>query len=121
MDTNDPVSKPDRPVVLLAASTIGSGDDALGAVLMRSFLKTLAGVEPQPAAIVFLNSGVLLVADDSPLLAELRALEAAGVRLLACGTCLDWYERKARVAVGAVSNMQDIATLLLGAPRVVRV
>jgi selenium metabolism protein YedF len=117
---NSNASKPDRPVVVLSSQTVGSGDDGLGAVLMRSFVKTLVGLPEKPAAVVFQNGGVLLTVDDSPLLEDLRALETAGVVLLVCGTCLDWFERRSRLAVGAVSNMHDIASLLLAAPSVIR-
>lgn len=114
------LARPERPVVVIASQTVGSGDDGLGAVLMRSFVKTLVGLPEKPAAIVFQNGGVLLTVDDSPLLEDLRALEAGGVVLLVCGTCLDWYERRSRLAVGGVSNMHDIASLLLAAPSVIR-
>lgn len=109
------------PLVLLVSSeTMGRGDKPeLGSLLMRAFFHTLGEVEPLPATIVFLNSGVKLTVDDSPVLEDLRALEGRGIELLACGTCLDYFDLKARAAVGVVSNMYTIAETLLGAAKVV--
>jgi hypothetical protein len=49
---------------------------------------------------------------------DLQALEAWGIEILACGTCLGYYGLKERVAVGEVSNMYTIAEIL-GARKVV--
>jgi len=106
-------------VVLFAADTIGRGSEELGGVLVRSFVHTLTEVQPCPEVLVFLNTGVRLVVEGSPVLEDLRTLAGRGVRLLACGTCLGYLDLKERVAVGAVSNMYTIAETLLSAGKVV--
>ena len=112
---------PSGPLVLLVSSEqMGRGDQLeLGSLLIRAFFHTLGEVEPLPATIIFLNSGVKLAIDDSPVLDDLRALEGRGIELLACGTCLDFYGLKERAAVGLISNMYTIAEALLGAGKVV--
>ena len=107
-------------VVFLASDAVGQGDEALGRVLMRSFLHTLQEVEPLPEAIVCMNSGVRLAATGSPVVEDLQALADRGVQVLLCGTCLDYYHLKSEVAVGTISNMYTLAEMLLGAGRVVR-
>jgi intracellular sulfur oxidation DsrE/DsrF family protein len=82
-------------------------------------LHTLSEVEPLPDTIIFLNSGVKLVAEGSPVVDDLRYLRGRGVEILACGTCLGHYELKDDVAVGEVSNMYTIAETLLGASRTI--
>jgi hypothetical protein len=62
-----------------------------------------------------------VVAEWSPVLDDLRLLAGRGVQLLACGTCLDYFQLKEKVAVGTVSNMYTIAEALLGAGKVVAV
>jgi len=99
--------------VFISSDKIGSGDDELGSLLMRGFLRTLAEPGERPARIIFMNSGVKLALDDSTALASLRALADVGVEILACGTCLDFYKVKDRLAVGRVSNMLEISGLLL--------
>ena len=99
----------------------GVGDAALGAKLLASFFRTLPTVEPHPAAIVFYNAAVRLLAPESPHLEPLRELENAGVELLACVTCLEHFALRERLAVGQVSNMREIVTRLLRAAKVVSV
>jgi selenium metabolism protein YedF len=108
------------PLVLTIPSDImGRGDEELGHILIRGFLHTLSEVEPLPDTIIFLNSGVKLVAEGSPVVDDLRYLCGRGVEILACGTCLGHYELKDDVAVGEVSNMYTIAETLLGASRTI--
>lgn len=108
------------PLVLVIPSEVmGRGDEELGNILIRGFFHTLGEVEPLPQTIIFFNSGVKLVIEDSPMLEDLQALAARGVEILACGTCLDHYGLRERVAVGEVSNMYAIAETMLSAGKVV--
>lgn len=93
---------------LITGDTIGRGSDELGAVLMNAFFYTLGEIEPPPRAILLLNSGVKLAVDGSPLLPHLAALAECGVRVLSCGTCLDHFGLRDRLAVGGVTNMYAI-------------
>jgi selenium metabolism protein YedF len=108
-------------VVLVASDTLGRGSAELGEILVRGFFHTLNEVQPLPSAIVFMNSGVQLVAEGSPVLDDLRALDDKGVEVWACGTCLDYYGLKAKLAVGQVSNMYSIAEALLQAGSVISI
>jgi selenium metabolism protein YedF len=107
-------------VVQITARTMGSGDDELGALLLRSFLKTQAELESKPDAILFYNGGVKLCCEGSYLLDDLRGLEAAGVEIIACGTCLNFFELGDQLRVGRVTDMLEIAGLLADAGSVVR-
>ena len=108
------------PLVLTVPSdSMGRGDEELGGILVRAFFHTLGEVEPLPQTLIFFNSGVKLVVEGSPVVADLKALKAQGIEILACGTCLGYYELKDKVAVGEVSNMYTIAEALLGAGKVV--
>jgi selenium metabolism protein YedF len=108
-------------IVVVNGESMGAGDEALGRKLLGNFLRTLGDLEQKPDAIVFYNAGVKLLADGTPLRAELKVLEDAGVDLLGCGTCLDHFGLIERVVVGEVSNMRAIATRLLAAQSVVTV
>jgi selenium metabolism protein YedF len=109
-----------RTVVLISSDRFGEGDDALGGVLMRAFVKTLVQLDRLPETLFLVNGGVRLAAAEAPLVADLEALEGAGVAVLACGTCLDFYRLKDRLAVGRVTNMLEIVTALATAHRVIR-
>jgi selenium metabolism protein YedF len=117
---------PDAPasagprVVQITAATMGSGDDELGALLLRSFLKTQSELERKPDAILFYNDGVKLCCEGSTLVEDLRALEAAGVEIIACGTCLNFFELGDQLRIGRVTDMLEIAGRLAGAGSIVR-
>jgi selenium metabolism protein YedF len=107
------------PVVCLKGDTMGFGDLQLGEILIKAFINTLENVSPLPSTIVCYNRGVFLALKDSPVREALTELSGKGVRILVCGTCLDFYKQKEHVAVGVVSNMYDIAEALLSAGHVV--
>jgi selenium metabolism protein YedF len=106
-------------VIVLHAEALGRGDDALGAKLMGSYLRTLATLDSKPEAIVFYNAAVRLLAPDSAHLDALRALDDAGVDLLACVTCLEHFALTEKMALGHVSNMREIVARTAGAARVI--
>ena len=107
-------------VLFIASDVLGRGDNQqLGSLLMQSFLHTLGGLTSRPETIVFMNSGVMLVTDDSPVLGELRQLENQGIEILACGTCLSRLQLADKVAVGQTSNMYTIADTLLRAEKII--
>ena len=107
-------------VVQITATTMGTGDDELGALLLRSFIKTQAELERRPDAIVFYNDGVKLCCEGSNLLDDLRGLEEAGIEIIACGTCLNYFELGDQLRVGRVTDMLEIAGRLADAGSVVR-
>ena len=107
-------------VVVLSSNKMGSGDDKLGAALMKAFLFALTNVDPIPETIIAYNSGVFLTTEGSEVLEDLKNLEAAGTKIVSCGTCLNFYGLTEKLAVGTVSNMYDIVELQNGAARIIR-
>ena len=110
----------EKVVVYVNSNLLGVGEEALGTILMRSFLKTLLDLKPIPSKLIFINSGVRLTTEGSEVLETLKALSEKGVDILSCGTCLDFYGLKAKLKVGIISNMYDIAQSLLGADRLIK-
>lgn len=109
-----------RVVVAVTAGVMGGGDDALGRTLLKGFLYALGQQDQLPAAILFYNGGAAVTCQGSPSLEDLKSLEAQGVEILTCGTCLDFYGLKDKLAVGGVTNMYAIAETLTGADLVVK-
>ena len=108
-------------VIAISSAVMGSGDDTLGEVLMKSFLHTLAEAGRAPDTVLLFNSGVKLAVQGSDVLDDLKALADSGVSILSCGTCLGFYKVREELAVGAVTNMYDIVDCMLGAGRLVRI
>ncbi len=110
------------PTVFLITKTgLGHAEAGLRDLMMHNFLRTLADRDPASFQLVFYTDGVKLVVDDSPVLVDLRALQAKGVAMLACGTCLDYFHLRERLAVGRISTMPEIVELFSQAERVVTV
>jgi selenium metabolism protein YedF len=110
----------EKVVVYINTHLMGIGEEALGAILMRSFLKTLLELETKPSRLILINSGVRLATEGSEVLETLGKLSEKGIEILSCGTCLDFYGLKEKLKVGRVSNMYDIAQSLMEADRLVR-
>jgi selenium metabolism protein YedF len=108
-------------VLVVSGEFMGRGEHGeLGHVLIRGFFHALGEVEPAPDAILFYNSGVKLVVEGSSVLEDLQALSGRGIEILACGTCLGYYDMMDKLAVGEVSNMYTIVETMLGAGKVVQ-
>ncbi|MEG0324412.1 MAG: sulfurtransferase-like selenium metabolism protein YedF, partial [Raoultibacter sp.] len=106
--------------VFIGKDHVGEGDPELGATLMKMALYTLAESDNPPSALLFMNSGVKLVAGDTGQIIEsIAALITAGTRVLVCGACLDFYGLKESLAVGEVSNMHAILETMKNAPKVI--
>ena len=73
-----------------------------------------------PEIILCYNSGASLTCEDSDSLEDLKSLEAEGVKILTCGTCLDFYGLKEKLAVGGVTNMYEIVEIMESAGTIVR-
>ncbi len=107
-------------VFVIASDTMGKGSDELGAILMRALIHTVTELEPVPEIMIFYNAAVKLAVEGSVVLDDLRQLEEKGVRMLICGTCLNYFELTGKVETGIVSNMYDIVETLSKAGRIVR-
>ncbi len=118
--TEQPTSFPGQ-VIFVTSDRIGHGDEELGAKLMRNFILTLAETGSGLWRIILINSGVKLAVGDSQVVDELRKLEAAGVSILVCGTCLEHFQLLQHKAVGDTTNMLDVVTSLQIADKVIKV
>ena len=100
---------PDSDTVLLVTRNgMGEAEPALQQKLITTYFKLLDEHSILPGAICFYTEGVRLVVAGSPVLEALRSLEAKGVRLILCSTCLNYYQLSDKVAVGIVGGMADI-------------
>ena len=99
---------------------MGRGDDELGRILARAFVNALEGVERKPNRIICYNRGVLLADKDTDTGATLTRLHKEyGVEVILCGTCVDYFEFRDKIAVGTISNMLVIAEYMRQASRLV--
>ena len=102
-------------VVVLSSNLMGQGDEILGKLLMKGFVYALTEQDSLPETILLYNSGAYLSCEGSDNVEDLRNLEAQGVEILTCGTCLNHYGLGDKLKVGSVTNMYEIAERMTGA------
>mgnify|MGYP000292753355 CR=1 FL=1 len=115
-----PSEKPENTVVVISADHMGEGDEALGRVLLKGFLFALTQQEKLPRTLLFYNGGASVTCEGSASLEDLHKLEALGVEILTCGTCLNHYGIADKLQVGQVTNMYVIAEKQMNATLVIR-
>ena len=107
-------------IVVISDYVMGGGDDVLGEKLMKAFIFAVTQQENLPKAMVFYNGGAKLTVEGSESLEDLKSLEAQGVEIVTCGTCLDFYGIKDKLTVGTVTNMYDIVERMTEASAIIR-
>lgn len=117
--TCTPDSRRKGILVVLSANTMGTGDPKLGTALMKSFVFALTKQDQLPETILCYNTGAYLTCEDADTLEDLKLLESEGVTILTCGTCLDFYGLKEKLAVGSATNMYDIVERMENARHIV--
>ena len=106
-------------MVVIKSLHMGQGDEALGTLLMKSYVNVLPELDYLPQVICLYNEGVKLAIEGSPVLESLQKLESKGVKIIVCGTCTEYYKVSGQLKVGSISNMYHIASLLSTMPKVV--
>ncbi len=107
-------------IVVIASGTMGVGNDSLGTVLMKGFLYALSQMDHLPEKILFYNGGVKWTTEESEVLDDLKSMEAQGVEILSCGTCLDYYRCTDKLMIGQVTNMYSIVEAMMQADKIIR-
>ena len=113
-------SRKNGMVVVLSGNVMGTGDEKLGTSLMKAFVFAVTKQDVLPETIVCYNTGAYLTCEGADTLEDLKSLEAEGVNILTCGTCLDFYGIKDKLAVGTVTNMYEIVETMEKARTIVR-
>jgi selenium metabolism protein YedF len=107
-------------LVVLSGNVMGTGDPKLGTSLMKAFVFALTKQDQLPETILCYNTGAYLTCEGADTLEDLKLLESEGVTILTCGTCLDFYGLKEKLAVGGVTNMYDIVERMENAAQIIK-
>lgn len=106
-------------VILCTTDRLGTGDEKLGRILMKSFLDKLTENE-LPKQILLMNDGVRLAVEGSEVLPELERLTDKGVKIFSCGTCLNFYTLMEKLKIGEATNMTDTVAIVSSDMKVVK-
>ena len=85
-------------VVVIRSNQMGNGEEELGKALLKGYI----------------------TCEDSASIEDLKSLEAQGVEILTCGTCLNFYGITDKLQVGEVTNMYVIAEKMTQADLIVQ-
>ena len=110
---------PKNLVVVIGSDTLGSGEEELGKILMKSFIYSLAALDDVPSAVIFMNRGAYLTAEGSNTVSDLKTLEEKGAEILTCGTCSNYYKLTDSIEVGSMIDMYGIVERMARADSIV--
>ena len=107
----DITPKTKKSVVYLNEEYAGSGD--VGVSLLAKFLGALLQVDNKPEYVICVNNAVKMTTNRAhPSFKPLKDLEAAGVKILSCGSCLEAYKLVSDLSVGEMSNAYEVMQIL---------
>ena len=108
-----------KTTIILHSESLGRGSDELGKTMIAGFLRKLWASNKKPDTIIFYNSAVHLLTDKSSVLDALTGLSKAGVDLVACQTCIGYYEIEKNIVVGRIVDMTEIVSILMKSDTVI--
>lgn len=103
--------KLNNSIILVNSQFLGNGNDTLGEGLLETFFTLLKQNETLPEAIFFVNSGVYALTERSLASLHIKELSRKGVKILACKTCVDFYEIGGDLTAGEISSMKHFIEL----------
>jgi intracellular sulfur oxidation DsrE/DsrF family protein len=107
--------------ILISSEFMGDGPEELGRKMIGNFLRKLSISKDKPYRIIFYGSAVKLLIHGSPVLDALDALDKAGVDIIACATCIGYYNLRDQIVVGRVSDMQEFVSVLIKSAEVISI
>ena len=108
-----------KTVLLFTRNGLGDAPEGLQQTLAVKYLSLLAQEDEKPGQILFYTEGVKLVCEGTPVLGWLRNLEEAGLELIVCSTCLEYFGLTEQVRVGKVGGMFGILAAMQQADKVI--
>lgn len=113
-------SRNGKTVVAVGSKELGTGDEELGNILMKGFIYALSQQKELPDTLIFYNGGAKIPIEGEIFVEDLKYMESQGVEIITCGTCLDFYGLKEKLAAGSVGNMYQIVEEMMCAESVIK-
>lgn len=114
------ITEPQAYFLIVATDTMGK-EEELGKILIKAFFETMKVTKELPKSIFFLNAGVKLTTTNEEIIPILKEIEAMGVEIFSCGTCLKYYNLESELKVGyrgttnhIIEGMKDYRTVWIG-------
>ena len=107
--------------IVIGGDSMGQGAEELGKILIKGFIYSLTELPTPPKYVIFFNSGARLSSDGANTIDDLKKLTEKGTEILTCGTCVNYYELKDKLAVGKIVNMYEITEILASSNSIVNI
>ena len=104
-------------VVILNRNGMGDGPQELRHILISKLFTLALESGELPNKILFYNEGIKLACNGSPIIDQLKQMEAKGVELVLCQTCLNFFALQDQVQVGVIGGMGDMLEAMQKAPK----
>jgi len=108
-----------RSLLLIVGTDALGKDEAIGKVLVKGFFDTMRAHKQLPHTMFFLNAGVKLTTVNEEIVPILKEIQALGVEIYSCGTCLKHYDLESSLQVGNRGATNQIVEGLLDFDKVV--
>ena len=96
-----------RNAVIVSRNGMGTGNEELGLLLLRRYLRNDLEKDDRAERYVFYNGGVLAALLDEEVRGHLRELERLGSMVLLCGTCIEHHGLTDRLDFGRNACLGD--------------
>ena len=110
-----------KSLIQVTKNYMGEGDEVLGKKLIQNFFAIRNNDGNLPKIMLFYNAGVKLLCEEGPVLDIFREIEAKGVKMIVCGTCLDHFGLADKLKAGMRGTMVDIINLQEEADKVLTI
>jgi selenium metabolism protein YedF len=95
----EPEQKKKTLFLVIGTDSLGKDED-LGKKLVKGFFDTMNVTKQLPHTLFFLNAGVKLTTVNDEIVGVLKEIEALGVEIYSCGSCLKHYNLDSELKVG---------------------
>ncbi len=106
-------------LLIIKSDQFGADEPDLGGKLTQAFFTCLLESGSLPDEMIFMTRGVFLTTEGSPVLEQLEKIAAAGTRISSCGTCLDYFDRREKLACGEPGTMKGTVEAIQSHAKVV--
>jgi selenium metabolism protein YedF len=96
----DKAPEAEKDLLLVVGTDTMGKEEELGKILMKAYFETMKTYKQIPHTIFFLNAGVKLTTTTADIYPILKEIEAMGVEIYSCGTCLKHYDLESELKVG---------------------
>ncbi len=107
-------------VVFLTSDKVGHDEPELGQKLMTGVVDLFDQLPVLVKSILLTNSAVFLATKNQDTISSLKRLEASGVEILVCTTCLNYFNLMESLQVGMASDAKTIMSRMILADKVLK-